>query len=129
MPSSKTQRWLDLLALLVGRRVPISIDQIMEGVPAYRSRWAGGDERARASVRRMFERDKDELRRMGIPLETRPFRQEGRAEAEGYLILKRDFYLPYLELLSEGDDPAGAAVLRDLKNEGVDLSLIVTKRL
>jgi proteasome accessory factor B len=71
MSTSKTQRWLDLLAVLVGRRVPVTVDQIMEQVPAYRDRWETGDQRTRASVGRMFERDKDELRSMGIPLETR----------------------------------------------------------
>lgn len=103
MAPSKTQRWLDLLALLVGRRTPMSIDEVMEQVPAYRERWMEGGETQRASVRRMFERDKDELRRMGIPLETLRFRVEGYSEAEGYLIRKGDFYLPYLELLA-GDE-------------------------
>jgi len=107
MAPTKTQRWLDLLALLVGRRVPLSIDEIMEQVPAYRDRWGEGDEKDQASVRRMFERDKDELRRMGIPLETRRFRVEGMAEGEGYLILRRDFYLPYLRLLDAEEEEGG----------------------
>jgi predicted DNA-binding transcriptional regulator YafY len=110
MSPTKTQRWLDLLALLVGRRIPLSIDEIMEQVPAYRDRWTEGDETARASVRRMFERDKDELRRLGIPMETRRFRVEGLSEAEGYLILRRDFYLPYLRLLAAEEEEEGARV-------------------
>ncbi len=104
MAPSKTQRWLDLLSLLVGRRFPIPIDEIMEQVLAYRDRWERGDDTSRATVRRMFERDKDELRRMGIPLETKRYRVEGLAEAEGYQILRRDFYLPYLELISSGTE-------------------------
>jgi hypothetical protein len=111
MSTSKTQRWLDLLAVLVGRRVPVTVDQIMEQVPAYRDRWETGDQRTRASVGRMFERDKDELRSMGIPLETRRYRIEGLAETQGYVIPTRDFYLPYLNLLSsetgESDAPEG----------------------
>jgi proteasome accessory factor B len=110
VPSTKTQRWLDLLALLVGNRFPIAVEQIMEGVPAYKTRWKKGTERDRKSVRRMFERDKDELRRMGIPLETRRFRVDGMDETDGYLIPRGDLYLPYLELVA-GDlkDPAPPA--------------------
>jgi proteasome accessory factor B len=116
MAPTKTQRWLDLLCLMVGRRVPVSVDEIMEEVPAYREKWSAGDDTARASVRRMFERDKDELRRMGIPLETRRFRVEGFTESEGYLILRRDLYLPYLRLIAsepgsgeqEGESPGAS---------------------
>jgi len=104
MAPSKAQRWLDLLALLVGNRFPISIDQVMEEVPAYRDKWAEDSKTARATARRMFERDKAELRRLGIPLETRRFRVDGLEEADGYLIRRDDFYLPYLELIS-GDAP------------------------
>ncbi len=104
MTPSKTQRWLDLLALLVGNRQPISIDQIMEQVPAYRVRWTEGSATERSSARRMFERDKDELRRLGIPIDTRRYRVDGLAESEGYLILRGNFYLPYLELLREAEE-------------------------
>jgi len=107
MPSTKTQRWLDLLALLVGRSFPISVDDIMEGVPAYRAGLERGGDTAKATVQRMFERDKDELRRLGIPLTTRRYRMDG-VEVEGYLVTRRDFYFPYLELLPGGTRPAGA---------------------
>ena len=63
----------------------------MERLPAYAGDWAGGDATARASVRRKFERDKDELREMGIPIETVTYTVGGLAEsAEGYLIQRRD---------------------------------------
>jgi predicted DNA-binding transcriptional regulator YafY len=98
---TKTQRWLDLIAFLLGRRFPVPVDEIMDGVPAY----AGadtGDERVRCSVRRMFERDKDELRTLGIPIETVSYTLSSGAEAvEGYQLARRDFYLPYLKLLAE----------------------------
>ena len=32
---TKTQRWLDLLSFLLGRRVPVPVEEIMERVPAY----------------------------------------------------------------------------------------------
>jgi len=99
---SKVQRWLDLIAYLVGRRLPVTADEILEQIPAYARKWRTGDETARASVRRMFERDKDELRKAGIPLQTVPFSiNYGLDQVEGYQITKRDFYLPYLRLVRE----------------------------
>lgn len=95
---TKTQRWLDLLAFLIGRRFPVVVEEIMEGVPAYARAWEAGDETARASVRRKFERDKDELRALGIPLETKDFSVDGESQ-KGYALARRDFYLPYLEIV------------------------------
>ena len=34
MPT-KSQRWLDLLALLLGRTIPLTVEEIMDRVPAY----------------------------------------------------------------------------------------------
>ena len=65
MPSTKFQRWLDLIAFLVSRRYPVPVEDVMENVPAYAANWVDGDARSRDSVRRTFERDKDELRRLG----------------------------------------------------------------
>lgn len=104
MATTKVQRWLDLLAVLVGRRLPVSVNEIMERVPAYRDRWLSDDETTRESVRRMFERDKDELRRLGVPLRKGRRRDEGRVEGDGYLIPRRDFYLPYLRLVLDGEE-------------------------
>lgn len=101
-PITKTQRWLDLIALLLGRQIPMAVEEIMERVPAYARGWSG-DGTARASVRRMFERDKDELRAMGIPLETVDYAiNSGRETLEGYRISRRDLYLPYLRLIASG---------------------------
>ena len=33
---TKAQRWLDLIACLLGRRRPMTVEQIFEAVPAYR---------------------------------------------------------------------------------------------
>lgn len=106
MNPSKAQRWLDLLALLVGNRLPISFDEIMEQVPGYRAGWIEGTPTQQASARRKFERDKDQLRRLGIPIETRRYRVEGHSETDGYVIPRRSFYLPYLELVREGEGNA-----------------------
>lgn len=107
---SKTQRWLDLIAFLVGRKVPVEFEQVMEAVPAYAAKYLEGDARERETVRRMFERDKDELRELGIPVETVPLTLAYGAETvQAYRMASRDFYLPYLRLLSEsGPEAAGA---------------------
>jgi predicted DNA-binding transcriptional regulator YafY len=104
MMISKTQRWLDLIAFLVKHRFPVAYDDIMAAVPAYREKWASQRETDRRSVRRMFERDKDELRELGMPLETVTYTIEyGLEEVEGYRLASRDFYLPYLRVLSAGE--------------------------
>jgi proteasome accessory factor B len=98
---SKTQRWLDLIAFLVGRKLPVEVDKIMEAVPAYADKYVEGDDKARETVRRMFERDKDELKALGIPIETVPLSLYYGAEViQAYRLSNRDFYLPYLKLIS-----------------------------
>jgi predicted DNA-binding transcriptional regulator YafY len=102
---TKVQRWLDLIAYLVGRRLPVSVGELMERLPAYAEPWAQGDEKARKSVRRKFERDKDELRELGIPIETVPYRVGPLGEeVTGYRIRRKDFYLPYLKLLAQAGE-------------------------
>jgi proteasome accessory factor B len=99
---TKLQRWLDIIAYLVGRRLPISADELMRNVPAYTARWESGDRTERESVRRSFERDKDELRRLGIPIRTLSYSTPDEPDVqEGYRIDRRDFYLPYLRLVNE----------------------------
>lgn len=95
---SKTNRHLDLIAYLVGRRLPVSVDELMEHVPSYAEKWRTGDDRDRDSVRRAFERDKKELRDLGIPIETVTYRSNFE-ETQGYRLARRDFYLPYLKLV------------------------------
>jgi proteasome accessory factor B len=97
--SSKVARWLDLLAYLLQHRYPVSRDQIFEAVSGYRE---GGDsERARESARRMFERDKAELRALGIDISGPGGSGPVDEPREGYRLAPRDFYLPYLELVSD----------------------------
>jgi proteasome accessory factor B len=98
---SKTQRWLDLIAYLLGRRLPVTVEEIMAAVPSYAVALAGGGDRAMASARRMFERDKDELRELGIPLRTQEYSIGGFEQVQGYSLSRRDFYLPYLRILEE----------------------------
>ncbi len=100
MRISKSQRWLDLIAFLVRHRFPVDVDQVMNGVPAYREKWNSGSAKDKATVQKMFERDKSELRDAGIPLETREYTIDHGAElAIGYELSGRDFYLPYLRIV------------------------------
>lgn len=105
MSITKTQRWLDLLAFLTRHRRPVSRAQIMEGVAGYRTKL---DEGANPeSVRRTFERDKDELLKLGIPLATESLPAMEADEQTGYRLTARDFYLPYLTILQEGRPAPG----------------------
>jgi proteasome accessory factor B len=104
---TKLQRWLDLIAYLVGRHHPVEVEALMERIPAYAAKWVEGDEKSRASVRRTFERDKDELRKLGIPIDTVAHKINYGAEIiEGYTLRRRDFYLPYLKLVREAGSSA-----------------------
>lgn len=135
--STKLQRWIDLIACLVGRRLPVSRSEIMERVPAYADRWEG-DESDRAAARRMFERDKDELRDLGIPIETVTYSVSfGTDRREGYELAREDFYLPYLEIVSgaeetagrpRGDGPAGRVDEVELEREEAAASVEAARR-
>jgi proteasome accessory factor B len=103
---TKLQRWLDLIAFLVGRHLPVGYEQLMTGVPAYARDYDPDDRRKREALRRKFERDKKELRELGIPIRTVKYRVDyGPDDVEGYEIDRRDFYLPYLRLVSGGKKP------------------------
>jgi predicted DNA-binding transcriptional regulator YafY len=92
MKPPKIQRWIDLLAALLRRRYPVTFDQLIDEVPAYAA------EQKPESRRRTFERDKLELRKFGVPIETV---ENYDGEVPGYQLRVRDFYLPYLALRSE----------------------------
>ena len=66
---TKLQRWLDVVAYLAARRLPVSTEELWQNVPAYAA-GVDGSKKEKARVRRTFERDKDELRDLGIPIET-----------------------------------------------------------
>lgn len=86
----KLRRWIDLLAALLRRNYPASFEELRGEVPGYPE--------AKAARRRAFERDKQELRAFGIPIETRDI---GDGEL-GYSLERSLFYMPYLELLGQG---------------------------
>ena len=132
MAQTKAARWLDLIAYLLQHRFPVTREEIYEHVADYRASLGEG-EAAGESVRRKFERDKDELRALGIDIETVELPGQGGDEpATGYRLRERAFYLPYLEL-AEGE-PAGVRPYQGLARITVskhDLSLLdrATRRL
>lgn len=64
MAIDRTERLLNLVFCLMGSARPVTRADIADRVPGY------GEAPSPAALERMFERDKDELRAMGIPIET-----------------------------------------------------------
>lgn len=98
--TSKLRRWIDLLGALLRRHYPITLEEICREVPGYPN---ADHEAGKAARRRMFERDKRELRGFGIPLETVDVDDPPGTKA--YRLRAKDFYLPYLSLLGGGRRP------------------------
>ena len=117
----KIQRWIDLLAALLRRHYPATFEELTRDVPAY-----AGDQSPDAR-RRMFERDKDELRGFGVPIETI---RTPEGETRGYRLQASHFYLPYLALRSQGaskprkQDPYGYRSLPALSFEPEELAAV-----
>ena len=82
----KVERLVNLIALLLDTRRPLTLDQVAELVPGYD---ASGE-----SLRRMFERDKEELRSLGVPVERAPIDAWG--SEEGYFIDPEAYGMPEL---------------------------------
>ena len=68
--TSKTERWLNLIAFLLNHYSPVAREEILTHVADYQDDWNSGSERRRESARRKFERDKAELRELGVVLDT-----------------------------------------------------------
>ena len=85
--ADKTERLLNLVICLLYTRKPLSKAKIRDAVPQYGS--SASDE----AFDRMFERDKDELRELGIPLVTEPYDILFDDEP-GYRIDRREYALP-----------------------------------
>lgn len=84
----KLQRWVDLLAALLVRQRHATFDELAKDVPGYDLANA-----QRESVLRTFERDKDELREFGVPIDTV---RDSDGDVLGYRLERKAFYLPYL---------------------------------
>ncbi len=104
MSSSKNERLLNLLICLLSTKQFISAERIRRAVTAY-----GKDMSARgtASFQRMFERDKDELRELGVEIETG--RNGWGDDTEGYRIAGGDAKLPDINLTPSESTAVGIA--------------------
>jgi len=93
MSRQKTERLLSLVVCLLSSRRYLTAAQIREAVPGYPEPFE--------TFKRMFERDKDELRELGIPLETGMNNPD---EEIGYRITRQAYELP--EIMLEPDEAA-----------------------
>jgi proteasome accessory factor B len=94
MSKRKTERLLGLVVCLLSTRRYLTADQIRQAVPGYPEQ----DD----LFKRMFERDKEDLRDLGVPLETglnHPFDDD-----PGYRVRQQAYELPELRL--EADEAA-----------------------
>lgn len=98
MSRRKTERLLNLVVCLLATRRYLTAEQIRRAVPGY----PDSDE----AFKRMFERDKEELRELGVPLEVGSDLLGGGGEEIGYRIPPQDYELPDIHLT-----PDEAAVL------------------
>lgn len=96
MAQRKTERLLNLVICLLATRRYLSLDRIREAVPGY----PDSDE----AFKRMFERDKEELRELGVPLETGS--NSVWDDEPGYRIRRSEYEVPPISL-----EPGEAAVL------------------
>jgi proteasome accessory factor B len=91
MSKRRTERLLSMVVLLLSTRRYLSADEIRRSVIGYPDQ----DE----AFKRMFERDKDELRDLGIPLETGI--TNALDEEPGYRIRRQDYELPEIHLTAD----------------------------
>jgi proteasome accessory factor B len=99
----RIERLINLIAALLDVGRPMTADEI-------RSRIQGYEQESIEAFRRAFERDKEALRGMGIPLEvvkTDPFADQ----ADGYIIPKDKYYLPDIDF--EPDELAALRIAAD----------------
>ncbi len=88
----KYERLLNLISYLLKSPTPVTWADIRGNAVGY------DDDADDASVKRRFERDKDELRAMGVPVE---FVQATRFTGEGYIINKGNFFLPPIAISTD----------------------------
>jgi proteasome accessory factor B len=96
MSRRKTERLLSLVVCLLAASRYLTASQIRAAVPGYPDSFE--------AFKRMFERDKDELRELGIPLETGS--NSAGDDEVGYRIPRQAYELPEIRL-----EPDEAAVL------------------
>ena len=104
MATAKVERLVNLVIALLSTRGYITAEKIRSNVAGY------ADSPSAEAFSRMFERDKNELRDLGIPLEVG--RVSGLDPTEGYRINRDAYALPPVELTA--DEAAAVAVATQL---------------
>ena len=93
MAARRAERLVNLVICLLSTRQFLTAERIRDAVPGYE---AGDGSRATdEAFKRMFERDKAELRELGIPLETG--RNSHFDSEDGYRIKRGEYELPPIE--------------------------------
>jgi proteasome accessory factor B len=95
----RIERLINLIAALLEAETPMTAEAIRKRIHGYETD-------NHEAFRRTFERDKADLKTMGIPLETRQLSTFG-DDPPGYIIPKSSYYLPELDL-----EPDELAALR-----------------
>ncbi|MDP9116712.1 MAG: WYL domain-containing protein [Actinomycetota bacterium] len=102
MAARRAERLVNLVICLLSTRQYVSAERIRDAVPGYEA--ADGSRTTDEAFKRMFERDKAELRDLGIPLETG--KNSHFDSDDGYRITRREYELPPVEF-----DAAEAAAI------------------
>lgn len=113
MSTPKVERLVNLTIALLETRRPLTFAEIRRKTGYY-------DQSDAESARRMFERDKDDLRRLGVPVRTRS--TDAFDVEQGYLVDRRDYELPDVNL-SPDEVAALALAVRLTGEEGTRLAL------
>lgn len=85
---TKARRWLDLIAFLLQHRIPVTEEQILQAIEAYRD----------APDQRTLELDLERLAHVGVEVEVGSVLRPDGGTTRTYRLRPGDFYLPYLEL-------------------------------
>lgn len=89
---SRTERLLNLVIALLSTRVPLSRTSIQSSVAGYDA------DATVAAFERMFERDKEELRAMGVPIRTVT---DAHGEVQGYVVHAEEYATRDLQLTAD----------------------------
>jgi proteasome accessory factor B len=90
----RTERLLNLLFALMASSRPVPKHVLRDAIEAYK------DSPSEEAFERMFERDKDELRSMGVPVETVEG-ADGVGGIEGYRVAADDYALPEVDFTAD----------------------------
>ncbi|MBY4130381.1 YafY family transcriptional regulator [Rhodococcus fascians] len=102
MATTKVERLMNLVICLLSTRQFLTAEWIRDSVAGY------DDSSSHEAFSRMFERDKNELRDLGVPLETGAATRFG--GVEGYRINRDAYELPDIDLTSEESAAVAVAV-------------------